>query len=686
MTNTTRWTRAAMRPWVLGSSLLLAGTAGAQVLFNEQFTGGASTTGFTVQNLGGDCEWIYAPGGLDANNFNQDYGGAIPSGAGFDDDFVFIDSDECGGQDVTVNTTLTSAAFDASQAGSYVLRFSHQFEARLASFARVEVYDGTTWTQVANWTGESIGYPNPAVLTTLDITAACNGSASAQVRFQFSAGWDWWWAIDNISVTRQSCAFPENVAVNGITQTGATVTWDDNGAPGYSWAVTTGAYPDGTNEVATGDGSNTSIIGLDPGTAYVVFVEADCGDLTTSGYGDGVPFVTTIANDECSGATPLTVNPDDQCGTITHGTVIGATASGLTSDCDGSADDDVWFSFTATNTAHLIQLLNSSGSTTDLYHALWVGDCGSLSLVPNSCSDGDASLAGGLTVGTTYYVQVYTYTSDGGQNTQFDVCVGTPPPPPANDECGGAIGVTVNPDLECGSVTPGTINSATPSNVPTTCFGTPDDDVWFSFVATATTHTISLNDITGSTSDLYMALWSGDCGTLTLVDGSCSDPEEEEVSGLTVGTTYYLQVYSWTSDPGQTSSFNVCVGTTPSSTVDCLGVAGGTALPGTPCINTEFNVGGIWTDNCLCQPNVGVDEVAAPHLSVSPNPANTELFLSLDNGSAVSVRVYDVTGKMVLDRALAKRLDISTLDAGTYVLMAMDASGVPTARTRFVKR
>src|SRR5690606_19609164 len=118
---------------------------------------------------------------------------------------------------------------------------------------------------------------------------------------------------------------------------------------------------------------------------------------------------TMLTNDDCSEAIALLVNSDAACGSTTSGTVMGATDSGLTSTCFGTADDDVWFSFVAESSSHIISLLNVQGSTTDLYHALWTGaDCGSLELVPGTCSDPDLSLASDLTPGETYYLQVYT--------------------------------------------------------------------------------------------------------------------------------------------------------------------------------------------------------------------------------------------------------------------------------------
>ncbi|MEM9547563.1 MAG: T9SS type A sorting domain-containing protein [Bacteroidota bacterium] len=540
---------------------------------------------------------------------------------------------------------------------------------------------------------------------------------------------------------------------------------------------------DGTSSSAT-DAVTTT---LTSGTTYYIVVDI---------YATPVSYVYDFsielpaappANDECSGAIALTVNPDLACGTTTPGTVEAATGSGVDdSACGGTEDDDVWFSFVATATTHNIDLINIANGTTDLYHSLWEGSCGALTLVPGTCSDPNNSIPTGLTIGATYYLRVYTWIATGGQTSTFDVCIGTPPAPPANDECStatsivcddnligettesstdngddtgcfvgagvwyefigidgsvtvtvspevgydpelaiasssdcisfnnvgcadagggggaetitftsvsgttyyffvghytsattfgdfdiavtctacveptfslsngtnncptgteynidvditdlgsamttvdityddgngpqtvmgvglgstsigpfapgtnvdvtvadsndsncsssssistpsvcppsndecsGAISLTVNPDFACGTVTNGTIANATGSGVDdTACSGTEDDDVWFSFVATATEHTIDLLNITGGTTDLYHSVWEGSCGSLSLLAGSCSDPNSSTATGLTIGLTYYLRVYSWTSTSGQTSVFDVCIGTAP---------------------------------------------------------------------------------------------------------------------------
>src|SRR5690606_32523811 len=131
----------------------------------------------------------------------------------------------------------------------------------------------------------------------------------------------------------------------------------------------------------------------------------------------------------CADAIALTVNPDYDCGTVTSGTVAGATDSGVSgSGCFGTDDDDVWYSFEATATEHRVSLINVAGSTIDMYHAVYdaTPGCGALTAAV-ICSDANTSNLTGLTIGNTYYVQVYTWTSTGGQTSTFDICVGTPP-------------------------------------------------------------------------------------------------------------------------------------------------------------------------------------------------------------------------------------------------------------------
>ncbi|WNM18541.1 choice-of-anchor L domain-containing protein [Flavobacterium capsici] len=130
-----------------------------------------------------------------------------------------------------------------------------------------------------------------------------------------------------------------------------------------------------------------------------------------------------------------------------------------------------------------------------------------------------------------------------------------------NDECFNAINVPVNPDTNCGQTVSGTVIGATASSQGNTCGGTDDDDVWFSFVATSSSHSIDLTNVAGSTTDLFHVLYSGSCSALTQI--YCSDPNSSIANNLVPGQTYYIRVYTWTATANQTSTFNVCIGTIP---------------------------------------------------------------------------------------------------------------------------
>jgi len=58
-------------------------------------------------------------------------------------------------------------------------------------------------------------------------------------------------------------------------------------------------------------------------------------------------FACPPANDNCSGATTLIANADENCTESGSGTLVAATASSEPNACGGSDDDDVWFEFTA---------------------------------------------------------------------------------------------------------------------------------------------------------------------------------------------------------------------------------------------------------------------------------------------------------------------------------------------------
>ncbi|WGD34792.1 T9SS type A sorting domain-containing protein [Olleya sp. YS] len=258
-------------------------------------------------------------------------------------------------------------------------------------------------------------------------------------------------------------------------------------------------------------------------------------------------------NDDCSAAVALTVNEDLTCAEVTNGTIVGATNSGV-DNCGGTEDDDVWYSFVATNETHQVSLINITGGTTDLYHAVYDADpgCGSLAAAL-TCSDPNTSTTSGLTIGNTYFVQVYSWTGTAGQTSIFDICIGTPPPPPANDNCDDAEMLSVNTDGTCTLTTSGTLVSSTESTINPTCDTGTEWDVWYSFVAPSSGN-VDFTVTLGTGNPLEYAIFDDCAGTTQLY---CSDPlNGAEITGLTAGTTYYLMV--WNDGFETPGDFTIC--------------------------------------------------------------------------------------------------------------------------------
>ena len=130
-------------------------------------------------------------------------------------------------------------------------------------------------------------------------------------------------------------------------------------------------------------------------------------------------FACPPANDNCSGAEEAIVNIDESCTLLTSGTITAASASPDSSSCTGN-DDDVWFEFTALSEVQLISLINVNGTTNNLGHGLYEGECGSL--IELYCSADNSSVTTALTIGDTYFVRVFS-SGTNSENVDFDLCI-----------------------------------------------------------------------------------------------------------------------------------------------------------------------------------------------------------------------------------------------------------------------
>ncbi|GAA4362000.1 hypothetical protein GCM10023185_29500 [Hymenobacter saemangeumensis] len=410
--------------------------------------------------------------------------------------------------------------------------------------------------------------------------------------------------LDNVQIAAtSSCLAPAGLQATGITSTSATISWSGAGGP-YTLEYGPEGFTPGTGTmVASQTAASFTINGLSAFTEYDVYVTQVCGPGQTS-TSSPLTFTTRISNDDC--ATALTLTPGATCLAV-RGSVFQATASAGAPVCTpsvGTPDDDVWFTFVATATAHDIRLAEGVGF--DGAMQLLTGTCGTL--VNRQCVDATTAngveviQATGLTVGDRYYVRVYSWTATAptAANSSFSICVSAPATIPTNDNCAGAISLasrnTCSPLL--GTTFRATASAGAP--VCTPALGTADDDVWYSFVATAASHDVRVDELAGF--DAVVQVLAGTCGTLSSVQ--CTDRtaaggvELFRVGGLTVGSTYFVRVYSFsnTAPTISNSNFTICITNAPPPPAndDC---AGATPLPvrigATSCTSptTSTNVG-----------------------------------------------------------------------------------------------
>ena len=348
------------------------------------------------------------------------------------------------------------------------------------------------------------------------------------------------------------------------------------------------------------------------------------------------------ANDNCANAVSLTVNPDFSCGTVTAGTTQSATDSGIepTFTVTGTPDNDVWYSFVATGTAHRISLLNIvavTGFSTDMGIAVFdgTGTCSALTLVGSS--DPETYNLTGLTPGTTYYVAVYGWGAAPGAVANFNICVGTPPAPPANDECANAIAISSMPYSNTQDA------SAATGPVVSTCTGM-NDGVWYTVVGNGADIIIDVTAVTGW--DPELGIYTGSCGTFTCVDSiddeGTSVGETYTIVASTLGTTYYINVghYSGSGDSPE-GPFTIDVTTTLSS-----------------------------------------DSFDNANFTAYPNPVKDVLNVSYTSEIS-SIRVINMIGQEVISKninATSTQVDMSQLSAGTYIVNVTVGDNVKTLK------
>ncbi len=292
------------------------------------------------------------------------------------------------------------------------------------------------------------------------------------------------------------------------------------------------------------------------------------------------------SNNNCSGAISLPVN--SSC-IETTGTTLNATQT--IAGCTGVANDDVWYSFVASQASIQIQVTGSTGFNPVVQ--VFSGMCGSgpsLGCI-NATGNGGVELVNlsSLVVGSTYWFRVYHFDATAPATPTFTICI-TPQATmplcsgsaPAGNTCADAT-LICDVNGYCGS-TAATYTADSWPALNTAFCGSIENNSFIQFVANAST--VSLNVwVTSSTSNLGIQILifsTPSCGgpvtTHTCVSPLAPSTTASSVtaSGLTPGQTYYMMIDGYAGDVcnyviGVNSGIQVSGQIISSATNICLG-------------------------------------------------------------------------------------------------------------------
>lgn len=659
------------------------------VLMFEDFETGALPTGWTRTQMAGSDGWTFGwtsytssfwaiPPSVDASQF----------AASNDDDCNCDMSDD----------QLNSPTMDLSNYDSAYFLFDRYYDGEYGSEAYFQIsYDnGATWLYLA-LTADLAWVEDGVVLPATINVGGTDYTFNDQMKIGFlhydGATWADGFAIDNVIVAGfnspcddvvniSSCGVPQTLSLSGVGVLDFDFTsacgWD---VPGFEQLYTFTPTTTGIHTINVTSTTETSWfdymykpvssgcdslnwncvadvfsvgeyggMNLQAGVQYYILVDNETFDLETQTFTiecpcDYNPLFFTVESESCGGdlnggcnSTPAAYEPI-ACGQIMTGT--------LWADA-GNRDTD-WFQLVVTQ-ATTIEV--EFGGDMPM-NAILVDNCTGLNALAEATSPSCdiASLSYTAAPGTYLLVVLPTafngYACSTGQN-DYDLYVNYCNPP-ANDNCAGAISLTVGSSC---SYTNGTGNGATES-LPA-CVnadpGTANDDVWFSFVPSSSEVNI---DVQGSSGyDAVFEVYSGSCGALSslgCVDDNFSTGglESGEFTGLSAGMTYYVRVYDWYASAPSTPTFDICV---------------------------------------YGSPVTGINESNIGSMNLYPNPSDGTFTLEMSNvEGAVELTVFDIAGRQVAsERAFATgnlrqnfNLNLAT---GNYILKAIANNGVKTVR------
>jgi Secretion system C-terminal sorting domain/N-terminal domain of BNR-repeat neuraminidase len=237
----------------------------------------------------------------------------------------------------------------------------------------------------------------------------------------------------------------------------------------------------------------------------------------------------------------------------------------------------------------------------------------------------------GLVANTQYFWYVIPKACDGttpASCTANATSFTTQGPPPANDECAAAVTLTPQPFQATGCPSPvsGTTVNATLSSTPasTTWPSSSDDDVWYTFTATSTAPVVRFCNVTYPTGaavaiaiGLHTSCSAAEVTGTGLSVTPVSGTGNISLTGLTVGTTYWMRVLTSLTTSRANFDISIIDPPLPPANDNCLGATAFSTSPNAACVYTQVSTIGATqtTPNPTCTTTGNNDDV---WLTVTP--------------------------------------------------------------------
>ena len=182
-------------------------------LWTEGFEGSFPPAGWTVANTTANCVNGYPAW----NNTDPGARGNLTGGSGL---FAIADSDNCGSS-VSMNTEMWTPALNLVNYTDARVGFNldyYSYSGTETTALDVSTDAGSTWANVHSWAASARG---PRTYESPNLDGA--GQNDVIVRWHYVAGWDWWWEVDDVTITACEPDTPTAVNMSSVEASPASV-------------------------------------------------------------------------------------------------------------------------------------------------------------------------------------------------------------------------------------------------------------------------------------------------------------------------------------------------------------------------------------------------------------------------------------------------------------------------------